>query len=311
MAITSGINNKSNSFTSDTTVTATLGDITVTSGNLALTAATTSSVGQITQAGTRVFHTFGTSNTFVGAGSGNFTLTTASTVQQTALGTGSLASLTVGSNENLAVGYNSLTKATTGEYNAAVGSNSLAQLLTGNYNVGLGRTGGYSYTGSESSNICINHQGIVGESNTLRIGANNTTGSQGITTAYIHGISGVTVTGAAVLCSAAGQLGTVSSSLRYKQDIQDMGDVSSTLLKLRPVTFVYKANPEMGTQTGLIAEEVNEIMPQLTLINSEGLPESVKYHDMPAMLLNELQKAILRIAALEESIKDLKNKGGK
>jgi hypothetical protein len=37
-----------------------------------------------------------------------------------------------------------------------------------------------------------------------------------------------------------GLMGTISSSRRYKEDIHDMADASSDLLRLRPVTFRYK-----------------------------------------------------------------------
>jgi hypothetical protein len=43
-----------------------------------------------------------------------------------------------------------------------------------------------------------------------------------------------------VVIDSNGQLGTVSSSRRFKDDIQDMGDASSGLLRQRPVTFRYK-----------------------------------------------------------------------
>lgn len=43
-----------------------------------------------------------------------------------------------------------------------------------------------------------------------------------------------------VLIDSNGQLGTMSSSQRFKEDIQDVGDASSGLMRLRPVTFRYK-----------------------------------------------------------------------
>jgi Chaperone of endosialidase len=42
-----------------------------------------------------------------------------------------------------------------------------------------------------------------------------------------------------VLIDSNGQLGTISSSRRYKEDIQPIGDVSASLLKLRPVTYAF------------------------------------------------------------------------
>ena len=65
-----------------------------------------------------------------------------------------------------------------------------------------------------------------------------TSGTQ--TRAFIAGISGVSVTGAAVLVSSSGQLGVAASSARFKKDIQSMNQASDALLALRPVTFHYK-----------------------------------------------------------------------
>ena len=64
------------------------------------------------------------------------------------------------------------------------------------------------------------------------------------TRAFIAGIRGVT-TGIAnaipVLIDSSGQLGTVSSSARYKEDIADMADVSERLMALPGKAKVYAA----------------------------------------------------------------------
>jgi hypothetical protein len=69
--------------------------------------------------------------------------------------------------------------------------------------------------------------------------------------------------------------------------------VSAALLKLRPVTFRYKkpyADGGKPIQYGLIAEEVAEVLPDLAVFNRDGQPETVKYHLLPAFLLNEYQR---------------------
>ena len=96
-----------------------------------------------------------------------------------------------------------------------------------------------------------------------------------------------------VLVNAAGQLGTTTSSRRFKHQIADMGEASDVLMKLRPVAFNYK--PELDeTQTrqyGLVAEEVAQVAPQLVVFDKDGADQqSVRYHFVNAMLLNEVQK---------------------
>jgi hypothetical protein len=85
-------------------------------------------------------------------------------------------------------------------------------------------------------------------------------------------------------------LGIVMSSARYKRDIADMGDKTSGLLRLRPVTFHYK-NDQSGTlQYGLVAEEVAKVYPELVVYGADGKVMTVRYSMLSAMLLNELQK---------------------
>ncbi len=84
-----------------------------------------------------------------------------------------------------------------------------------------------------------------------------------------------------------------------------MGEASEKLLALRPVTFKYKQEPVEGTQPlqfGLIAEEVAEVLPDLVIYDEEGRPETVRYHLLSSMLLNELQKQQRQIGTQEEQL---------
>jgi TolA-binding protein len=61
-------------------------------------------------------------------------------------------------------------------------------------------------------------------------------------------------------------------------------------MKLRPVTFQYKADADGTKQYGLIAEEVEKVYLELVIEGNDGKPETVEYQVLPAMLLNEVQK---------------------
>ena len=92
----------------------------------------------------------------------------------------------------------------------------------------------------------------------MRIGTSGAGNSQ-VNKAFIAGIRGVTTGNAnaiAVLVDSAGQLGTVSSSMKFKNNIQNMAADSAAIYKLRPVTFVYNSDETNARQYGLIAEEV-------------------------------------------------------
>ena len=201
-------------------------------------------------------------------------------------------------NNNTAVGANALNplspNTNSASNNTAIGSTALRDVTTGSSNVGIGRfAGGQITTGS--NNIAIGNSGVAAESATIDIG---TPGTQ--TKAFIAGIRGVTTgsaTGINVLIDTNGQLGTVSSSRRYKEDITDMGEASARIAALRPVTFRYNKpydNGEKPIQFGLIAEEVAEVFPELAVYNEEGKPETVKYQDLTPMLLNEVQNSVRR-----------------
>ena len=298
----------SGSVTAGTGLTATTGAITATDGNVVITSgnltlpATTATVGQITLGGDLFLHEYGTRSTFCGNGSGNLTHTGAS---NTALGYETLTAITSDQGQT-AIGEEALKIAAGGTNNTAVGAAALVSLTSGSYNVAIGSAAAYGYTSSESSNIIIGYfiDGTVGESNVLRIGTGTGTGSGELNACYIAGITGETVTGSAVLCSTSGQLGTISSSIRVKENVQDI--IKTEVMKLRPVSFNYIADKNKKTSYGLIAEEVEKIFPDLVLYDKNNEPSSIKYHELPVLLLNEVQELSKEIKELKKEIDRLK-----
>jgi hypothetical protein len=152
---------------------------------------------------------------------------------------------------------------------------------------------------------------LAADSNTIRIGANSASlGYDAQTATFIAGIYQATTSNTTtlpVMIDSSGNLGTTSSSRRYKEDIEPMASATDRLLQLRPVQFRYKkpnANGEKPIQYGLIAEEVAEVLPELVVNNKDGQPETVAYHLLPAMLLNELQKEHGQIKTDEKVIHD-------
>jgi len=190
---------------------------------------------------------------------------------------------------------------TTGVGNTAFGSSALANASSGGSNIGIGNQGGLNVT-TGGNNIEIGNAGTSSDNGVIRIGTQGTQSA-----AYMAGIYGVNSSGIAVYINSSGQLGTVSSSRRYKEDIQDMADSSSGLLRLRPVTFRYKqafADGSKPIQYGLIAEEVAEVYPDLVARTADGQIETVKYQVLDSMLLNELQKQNNTIEAQKEQIRE-------
>jgi hypothetical protein len=245
----------------------------------------------------------GTGNTAVG---GLALWSNTSGVQDAALGQSALYSNTSG-DANTATGYFSLWGNTSGSTNTASGFGALSNNTTGSNNIAMGSNAGAQIT-TTSNNIEIGNQGVATDSGAIRIGTEGTQGS-----AFIAGIYGAStgLPGVPVVVDANGNLGTVSSSRRYKEDIQDMGEASGGLMRLRPVTFRYSKAYEDGSkpvQYGLIAEEVAEVYPDLVAGSADGRVETVKYQLLDPMLLNELQKQHAKITAQQEQIRSLEER---
>jgi len=192
---------------------------------------------------------------------------------------------------NVAIGDSAAAQLTSGGNNVVIGSSAGLSLTTGSNNVviGVGSAAGSNLT-TTSNNVDIANAGLAADSGIVRIG---TTGQQtGVFVAGIYGTQTVDA-GLPVLVDDLGNLGTLSSSRRYKEDVRPMAEASERLLKLRPVTFRYKKPNALGEkpiQYGLIAEEVAKVFPELVVLNKDGQPETVAYHLLPALLLNEFQK---------------------
>lgn len=108
--------------------------------NLRLPTTTGAAAGVILAGASRFIHNYGTENTFVGAGAGNFAMTGS---QNTAIGNGSLAANTTGSS-NTAEGDYTLPLNTTGYYNTAIGAYALNENTTGYRNTANGFSALYS-----------------------------------------------------------------------------------------------------------------------------------------------------------------------
>ena len=218
-----------------------------------------------------------------------------------ASGGAALASNITGNN-NTAAGDSALNSNTNGNFNTAAGYAALFNNTSGNYSIGLGFEAGMNVIGS--SNIDIGNFGLATDTNIIRIGSAQTS-------TFIAGISGATAaSGVEVFVNPSGQLGTLTSSQRYKQDIRNMNDASDALLALHPVTFRYKPDidPAGIPQFGLVAEEVEKVNPDLVAHDDQGRPYTVRYEAVNAMLLNEFLKEHKKVEAQNTEIESLKAK---
>jgi hypothetical protein len=236
-------------------VTLTTGGFNTAVGFLSLSANTTNSFNTAIGAGTLLANT-ADSNTATGAGA---LLRNTTGVANTADGTFALFSNTTG-NINTAVGLTALGNNTTGSNNTALGTEAGTNVITAN-------------------NVTCLGAGVIGDN------INNTTWI-----ANVFATSTISGTTQPVIVSDTGQLGTISSSRRFKKEIKPMDSTSEAILALKPVTFHYKSDAKNTPCFGLIAEEVAKVNPALIVRDKEGKPYSVRYDQVNAMLLNEFLK---------------------
>ena len=220
----------------------------------------------------------------------------------TAIGGYALSSNTIGGC-NTATGTNALRFNATGMDNTANGVQALENLTTGSTNIAMGYCAGMNLTTGDR-NIDIGNPGAASDAATIRIG-----NALIQTATFIAGIREKTTANAnaiPVVIDSYGQLGTTSSSRRFKDEIKPMNQTSEAILRLKPATFHYKSDSTGTPQFGLIAEEVAEVNPDLVVRDDKGEIYTVRYDAVNAMLLNEFLKEHRKVEAQEATITELK-----
>jgi hypothetical protein len=213
----------------------------------------------------------GTQDTAVGTAA---LLNNTTGASNTATGTTALLNNTTG-NDNVASGVRALFSNTSGSNNIAIGSSALPNNTSGNFNIAVGAGAGGGISNAFNC-IAIGHQGAnVNQS------------------CFIGNIRNAVVAPDAmqVLIDSAGKLGTTTgSSRRFKARIKPMDKASESILALKPVTFCYTGDNTNTPQFGLIAEDVADVNPELTVCDETGALVTVRYDAVNAMLLNEFLK---------------------
>jgi hypothetical protein len=244
--------------------------------------------------------------------------------RNTADGFGALYLNTLGT-ENTAMGFKALYSNTAGYVNTAVGAYALYQHATGSWNTAIGdsalktNTFGEDNTAigaealrfsSGSNNAALGFQAggsVTTADNVIVIGA-QTLGANVSNSCFIGNIRGVQTANAdaiPVQIDSAGQLGTQSSSRRFKSEIKPMDNASEAILSLNPVMFHYKSDKKNTPQFGLIAEEVAKVNPDLVVRYKNGEIYTVRYEQVNAMLLNEFLKEHKAFVAEQHNVEKL------
>lgn len=190
-----------------------------------------------------------------------------------------------------------------GDYSIAIGFGTMSTGC-GELCIAIGALAGNDTPSTVDNCIYLANPGDAAETNgTIRIG-----NDLDHLRAFISGIRGVT-TGVndaiPVVIDSAGQLGTVSSSLRFKENIEDIEAESTKLYEARPVSFTYKDQTTPEKHYGFIAEEFEHLFPEL-VVKDDGQPTTIKYHELYALMIKELQNLRAEVDVLQAEIQSLK-----
>jgi len=181
-------------------------------------------------------------------------------------------------------------------------------------------------SGTSTANYGIKVSNVSGATTNYAIYTGTGTlrfGSAASDECYVMGATdtGTSTTTALYINTTNGQLGLNSSSIKVKENVEDMGD-TSWLYDLRPVRFMFKTTGERSY--GLIAEELAQTAPDLvfyrptkTLVPEDYKPEvwdrvaldeegnkfkqemgGIHYDRLIPVLINELKKLKARVDQL-------------
>jgi hypothetical protein len=311
-------------------------------GESALKNTTTANANSAFGSGALLTNTTGANNTSVGQISMFYNTTGSS---NTALGVSALQANTT-ANNNTAVGYQAGYSNTTGDVNSFFGTqagyNSTTSLYStiigyqagysGSSGIGsscfVGFSAGYAATGVANTFVGTNSGSTItsGTRNSI-LGAYN--GNQGgldirtasnyivlsdgdgtpyiyhnATTFFIAQMSSGAGTNALRFNTTTGAVTYDTSSARYKDNIRDSVYGLSHVMQMRSAQFEYKDSGR--SDVGLIAEELDPIVPELVSKNKDGQPDSVSYDRMVSVLVKAIQELNAKVEAQAAEIATLK-----
>lgn len=102
--------------------------------------------------------------------------------------------------------------------------------------------------------------------------------------------------------SVTAQTYTSTSSKRFKKKIKNLKNGMEIVNKLRPVTFDWKTK-DLKNDIGLIAEEVNEVVPNIVGLNNKGEVVGLDYGKLTPILIQAIKELSLEVSKLKNKIK--------
>ena len=211
----------------------------------------------------------------------------------TSVGHESMYNISSGYN-NSGLGYQSFYNLTTGYNNTAIGNFAGDALLTGYNNTYLGNS-------TDASSTSAINQTMIGYDTSGQADNSVTLGNSDVTAIYMAEDSGATIY--AGNATFGGDV-TISSDIRLKSNIVSLGSTLSKLLLIDGKS--YTMNSDGKDKIGVLAQEVQEVFPELVGEDTEGML-TVNYQGLVPVLINALKEQESKINDQQNQIDELKN----
>jgi len=224
---------------------------------------------------------------------------------------------------NVAVGYNSMQSLTSGDHNTALGTDAGKNVTTGTYSVFLVSNSqpgannntneiviGYNTTGLGSNTVVLGNSSITNTYLRGKVAIDNTDPSEKLDVngngRFRSVPAGLSLT--ALYITSNGTLAIMPSDIRMKTNIENLNNSLEKISKLRGVSFNWKNDSNGNKKIGFIAQEVEEIIPEIVFTNPVDGYKGINYPEITAVLAEGIKEQQTQINKLKSENEDLKNR---
>ena len=222
------------------------------------------------------------------------------------IGIGGYSLYNIQGNYNVAVGQRAGRYISTGLRNIAIGSQGGNTITTGANNVIIGSYADVTGSGGIGQ-TAIGHYALAAANYSVAIGHYAGTGTPG--SGSFHTVLLNMAGGSAVYQTGTGELVSTTSSIRFKENVEPLESTLDKVIEMKPVRFKYKEqfSTDTSDNLGFIAEEMNNLFPEVVVKNQNGQIQSIQYPKLTSVLTKALQEAVEKINILEQRVSLLEN----
>lgn len=112
--------------------------------------------------------------------------------------------------------------------------------------------------------------------------------------------------GSALYITASGELSSGASDFRLKQNVSTLTNAMEKTMALRGVTYSWKDPAIPYPEIGLIAQEVEAVLPEVVFTNSNTGYKGVKYAEIVAVLIEAIKEQQTDMEDMQDQIDELR-----